>query len=222
MTQGARPLSQRALRGQAQKERTRATIIRSAIPIFVERGPYAPVIDDFAKAAGVSRGTFYNYFLSTRELLDACLEVLFDQLIAQIDPVVATETNPVIRLAVGGRLFYRGISSEPVFRTLLGAVSGVGALAEEFGRKDIAQAIKEELIDVGDVNLATALMHGTTVFMLRAAEPQGTPEEQADAVMEIILRGLGVTPGLMRRALRRTLPALAPLTLDVVSSAQNT
>lgn len=216
MTQSAKPLSQRALRGQAQKERTRATIIYSAIPIFVERGPHEPVIDDFAKAAGVSRGTFYNYFLSTRELLDACLEVLFDQLITQINPVVAAESNPVIRLAVGGRLFYRGISSEPVFRTLLGAVSSVGALAEEFGRKDIAEAIEQQLIEVQDPELARALMHGTTVFMLRAPVTAVTAPNQADAVMQVILKGLGVKPGLMRRALARPLPELAPLSLDFV------
>ena len=36
-----------------------------------EHGPDIPVVDDFVKAAGVSRGTFYNYFKSTSELFEA-------------------------------------------------------------------------------------------------------------------------------------------------------
>lgn len=206
-----KPASQRALRGQAQKERTRAAIVRCAIPIFADRGPDAPVIDDFAKAAGVSRGTFYNYFLSTRELLDACLDALFDRLIGQIGPIVKPEPNPVIRLAVGGRLFYRSIQADPVFRALLGSVSGVGTLAVTFGRQDIAQAIEQQLIAIDDVELAKAVIHGTTVFALRSSPAHTGPDACGDAVMRAILRGLGVKPRLIARALERPLPELAPL-----------
>uniref|UniRef100_UPI003ECC41D9 TetR/AcrR family transcriptional regulator n=1 Tax=Cupriavidus necator TaxID=106590 RepID=UPI003ECC41D9 len=74
--------------GQAQRAKTRAWIIECAIPVFAERGPDSPVIDDFAKAAGISRGTFYTYFKTTGELLDAATSSISDSLIAIIAPAV--------------------------------------------------------------------------------------------------------------------------------------
>ena len=49
--------------------RTETRILEAALGVFADMGPDAPKIDDFAQAAGVSRGTFYNYFESVDALL---------------------------------------------------------------------------------------------------------------------------------------------------------
>jgi AcrR family transcriptional regulator len=58
--------------GAERRERTRQKLVMAAARVVAEPGENKANIDDFIKAAGVARGTFYNYY-STRELLLADL-----------------------------------------------------------------------------------------------------------------------------------------------------
>ena len=58
-------------------EITRDAILRSALELYAERGYGGVRVEDVAKAAGVSRTTFYNHF-SER---DAILATLFERLL---------------------------------------------------------------------------------------------------------------------------------------------
>jgi AcrR family transcriptional regulator len=76
--------------GRERRERTQARIIEAALRVFAEKGPDAPIIDDFIKAAGVARGTFYNYYQSTEELLEATAKWLQDDLIVSIEAEIGS------------------------------------------------------------------------------------------------------------------------------------
>ncbi len=56
---------------QARSREKRAELLKSAETLFVERGYAATTADDIAIAAGVSVGTFYNYFRNKRQILMA-------------------------------------------------------------------------------------------------------------------------------------------------------
>lgn len=195
--------------GQAQREKTRAWIVESAIPVFAEHGPDAPVIDDFAKAAGVSRGTFYNYFQTTRELLDATIETLSNEVIAAIAPAVQGMPDPVMRLATAARMYYRTATHDPMFRAFLGSVSSVGTLAVEHARGDLQEAIDAGLVKVRDIELAQAVAVGVMVFALKTPAAQDGSDAHGAEVVRAILAGLGVTPARIERALRVVLPPIA-------------
>jgi len=62
-------------------EITRDAILASALELFAERGYGAVRVEDVAKAAGVSRTTFYNHFAER----DAVLASLFERLLGS-DP----------------------------------------------------------------------------------------------------------------------------------------
>ena len=205
-----RPIHHRTLSAQAQKARTRATIIQAAIPVFAARGPDLPVIDDFARAAGVSRGTFYNYFQTTRELLEAAMSVISDELIEAIIPAVAQEANPVVRFATAARMFYRKARLDPVFRGFMDSVSGVGNLAVERARGDLQQAIEQGLVKVRDLELAEAIAFGVMVFALRTSNAEAGGPERAREVVRAMLNALGVAPDLIQQAMDIPLPSLAP------------
>ncbi|HMO47359.1 MAG TPA: TetR/AcrR family transcriptional regulator [Rubrivivax sp.] len=205
-----RAVHPRTVSGQAQKARTRAAIIQAAIPIFARHGPDLPVIDDFVKAAGVSRGTFYNYFQTTRDLLEASMAHISDELIKTVIPAVADESDPVIRLATAARLFYRKATLDPVFRAFLGSVSGVGNLAAQHARADLEEAIEKGLVKVKDIELAEAIAFGVMVFALRSSKVEAGGQERALEVLRAMLNGLGVKPGLIDRAMRVALPPPAP------------
>jgi len=184
-------------------------IIRAAIPVFAEYGPDSPVIDQFASAAGISRGTFYNYFATTRELLQATMGLLADDLIGAIIPAVEGETNPVVRLATAARLYYRQARLDPLLGRFMDSTSSVSALASEHGRKDLEEAIIQNLVQVRDMELAAAIAYGVMVFALRAPNEQEDIDRRASEVVRAILRGLGAKPSLIERALGVPLPPVA-------------
>ena len=205
-TSTKRPPHHRTAIGQAQRAKTRAWIIQCAIPVFAERGPDAPVIDDFMKAAGVSRGTFYNYFQTTRELLDTTMATLSDEVIATIVPAVAHMSDPLLRLATAARLYYRRATRDPIFRAFLTSVSGVGTLAIERARGDLQEAIDAGLMKVRDIELAQAIAVGVMVFALKTPAAQKGDDAHGVEVVRAILSGLGVSPPRAERVLRQPLP----------------
>lgn len=75
---------------QARSREKRAEILRAAAALFAERGYAGTTSDDIAAAAGVSVGTFYNYFRNKRQALVTLvierLEEIFSNLqLAQMD-----------------------------------------------------------------------------------------------------------------------------------------
>ncbi len=188
--------------------KTRAWIIQCAMPVFAEHGPDAPVIDQFIRAAEISRGTFYNYFQTTRELLEATIATMSDEVIASIVPAVAHVSDPLLRLALAARLYYRKATHDPMFRAFLTSVSGVGMLAMEHIRDDLQEAIDADLMKVRDVELAQAIAVGVMVFALKTPAAQLGDDAHGADVVRAILGGLGVSAARMDRALRQPLPEL--------------
>jgi AcrR family transcriptional regulator len=211
MAKPKRPAHHRTAIGQMQRVKTRAWIIKCAIPVFGEHGPDIPVIDDFVRAAGVSRGTFYNYFQTTRELLDATMETLSDEVIATIVPAVAGMTDPVTRLATAARMYYRKATMDPLFGAFLESVSGVGTLAIERARGDLQEAIRSGATRVQDIELAQAIAIGVMVFALKSPAARTGGDARGLEVVRAILSGLGVAQARINEALRAPLPDLPPM-----------
>jgi AcrR family transcriptional regulator len=205
-----RTVHHRTAIGQVQREKTRAWIIKSAIPVFAEHGPDIPVIDDFVKAAGVSRGTFYNYFQTTRELLDAAMASLSDEVIASIVPAVAGMPDPLMRLATAARIYYRKATMDPLFGAFLESVSGVGTLAIERARGDLQEAMNAGQLGVKDIDLAQAIAVGVMVFALKTPTARAGGDARGVEVVRAILAGLGVAKPLIQRALSAPLPEGLP------------
>ncbi|MFI6166905.1 TetR/AcrR family transcriptional regulator [Nocardia sp. NPDC051052] len=55
----------------------RAELVLAAYELFVDRGYRAVVVADIVARAGVSHGTFYNYFTNKRDVLDAVIDHYF-------------------------------------------------------------------------------------------------------------------------------------------------
>lgn len=89
----------RSRNARMRRERMRARLIEAALFVSAARGPDGASIDEVAVAAGVSRGSFYNYFFTLPELLQASSHELGLELMALVLAEIAPVADPAERLA---------------------------------------------------------------------------------------------------------------------------
>lgn len=77
-------------RGAAARERTRRSLLDTALRLFSERGYIGVRVEDIATEAGVSRATFYKHFAEREEILAS----LFDRLLGSTAEVAAPASGP--------------------------------------------------------------------------------------------------------------------------------
>ncbi len=96
--------AQTRTRGHKKKERTRRQLIEAAVDVIADRGE-AFTISDITDRAGVSNGTFYNYFVDREAVIDAIVPVVLRgfavrsaSAVEAIDPAVRFATITALAL----------------------------------------------------------------------------------------------------------------------------
>jgi AcrR family transcriptional regulator len=84
------PQAPRLKSRERQREDTRQRIYDAAMEIFRRDGFETARVDDVAKAAGVSHGTFYFHFATKDEVLIQCLRASETRVAASLDTVPAS------------------------------------------------------------------------------------------------------------------------------------
>lgn len=194
--------------GQQRRERTRARILAAALPVFAERGTEAPVIDDFIRAAGIARGTFYTYFRTTAELLEAASRDLEDRLMVAIEAALAGRTDPVERLATGVRLWLRRARQDRVLCGFVIRSQLRGRLVEETLVKDLRAGHRQGSFRITTVAVGRDLVVGTIREAMARMLAGPVPRSYPDQVAAAILQGLGTGERDIRRLLALPVPVL--------------
>jgi AcrR family transcriptional regulator len=158
--------------------KTKAALIESAIHMFQKKGFQLTRVSDIVSAAGVSQGTFYNYFKSKEEIFrDICnefineLQTLFiertehlfdgnsiEEIVANVHRIV----RDVIRiyrenLSVAELLFREGIGNGGLFKEIYEDILTIFlALIEE----QIKKARSRGLVQMKDPDIASVLLFG--------------------------------------------------------------
>lgn len=82
-----------------EHEERKKEIIQAAAVLFSEKGYEACSINDILNAVGIAKGTFYYYFKSKEEVLDAAVEQISEQIWEQVEKVSGQkELSPVDRM----------------------------------------------------------------------------------------------------------------------------
>jgi len=92
-------LEARAAAAEQRRAQTRERLLTAAEAVIAEKGLASVSIEDFVRAAGVSRGTFYNYFPATADLVGALTQRVAVDLDALLDAVVRQRRDPATLLA---------------------------------------------------------------------------------------------------------------------------
>ena len=142
---------------QARSREKRDEILKAAAAMFVARGYAATTSDEIAAAAGVSVGTFYNYFRNKRQVLVTLvlerLEGIFTNLqLARMDFTSGNHFDSVRRA---------------VTAVLSGTETGLRRVWLELMTHDpelvpYQQAIRRHVLEQLERNLAQAVAHGDT------------------------------------------------------------
>lgn len=68
-------------------------VIEMAHKLFIEKGFQSTTIQDILEYSGISKGTFYNYFLSKNELIMAIFKTLFNKMEIERDEILVGEDS---------------------------------------------------------------------------------------------------------------------------------
>jgi TetR/AcrR family fatty acid metabolism transcriptional regulator len=188
----------------------RDQVIDVARRLFGERGTTDVSMDEIANEAGVARSTVYVYFSNRGELLRACLQGMYSQLLEAIATTWQEEDEPARRLERLIEEMLARVDDSPAFFRLALVTQGTEAKdAEAVGAQlaviglDIARLMRD-LVEEGiargdfrpiDPDLAISLIgqqiYGT--MAVRAGEPMPRPRDEAAAdTVRFILHGLAV------------------------------
>lgn len=187
-----------------KRERMRKRLIESALHVFSTKGVEASAIEDVIEAAGVSRGTFYNYYKTNEELLVAVLQATSNEVFGQVEIALADRTDPAERLACALRMVlyftqrYRHLARF-ISRVGLGAMMK-GSLAMVYMPRDLTAGMGAGRFSITNPLVGIDLVVGTTqaaIFTLSTHE--SLSPAYPDEVVHHILLGLGMSPAKAKR-----------------------
>lgn len=190
--------------GRERSARTESRILEAALRVFAERGPDAPVIDDFVQAAGIARGTFYNHFKTVEELLHATSEWTTRQTVEAIERALTGIEGPTLRFGVGLRLFFARAQRDPVWCRFVAKVWRLGGL--ELPMRDLDAGIRSGQFRAPDRDAARDVVVGAVRAALERIGGRRTPAAFGDHVTELCLHALRADPRRIVAVLAHELP----------------
>jgi AcrR family transcriptional regulator len=185
--------------GAQRREKTRLRLLKSALQVFHDKGPDTVVIDDFIAAAGVSRGTFYNHFKTTNELLLALATAMSDEVLQIVDPLVLQHDDPIERFAVGTRLYMQMALRYPLWGSFISRagtrIAARGQLIDIYLTRDLELAQKANRVHIDSIRVARDLVLGSIFYGIETMLTEDTHGHHPEHMLRCVLIGLGLPPG---------------------------
>ena len=204
----AEPINHRTRVGKQRRERTRQKILEAALQVYARMGTDAPLIDDFIAEAEISRGTFYNHFSSTSELLQATVEWLNSDIIESIEGEIRNQTDPLLRLAIGVRYWLDKAEHDLTWAAFVARPDFIKGLSFEPVKRDLHLGREAGLFRFPNERVAFDLLAGTLILAMRGYVDGGVPEGYTADIIRVLLQGLGVNSDQIEEVLALPLPTM--------------
>jgi TetR/AcrR family fatty acid metabolism transcriptional regulator len=203
-------------RTRMEPQARRALLVTAATGLFAERGVEHTAVSDIVSQAGVAQGTFYLYFESKSDVVNAVVEQMSERVVADTIAEARTADAPALQKLLSMR------------DEMLSAVSSDAALLEFFHRpgneaihdrisRDVVRRVVPAFEDViaqgceegvfrtshpdDAARFIAALTDVTDPFDV-FAEP-GRISHHIEAITEFMLRGLGCEDETIAREIAR-------------------
>lgn len=189
----------RAAAAESRRAQTRARLIEAAMTVIADKGPEASSIEDFVSAAGVSRGTFYNYFPTFEDLIHALNTEISEALDKALEPARAGIDDPAVLLATVTHRIFAAYTRDPV-RGWLALRIEVAAVPRQAVFEARFDAIYKAAVASGrfrdcEVAAARNLAFGAFRMGQRDVVLGQVAADHAVDLVALLLIAFGLTPG---------------------------
>ena len=197
-------------RVERRKQRTRAKLLAAARHLFAGRGVERTTIAEIAEHTDIAIGSFYNYFSTKEELLDALLEEALSEQLRLLRLRQAQVSDPAEKISIAHRHLVRVMRTDSDWAWLLVrlefprrvALSALGDAA----RIDLRAGIRAGRFRVTNPTLALNASGGALCAVIHA-QLVGEGSSNADSEhAEGVLRSFGLDPVEAAVIARRPLP----------------
>jgi AcrR family transcriptional regulator len=199
-------------RVESRKARTRANLLAAARHLFAGRGVERTTIAEIAGHADIAIGSFYNYFSTKDELLDALIEETLSEQLRLLQVRQADVSDPAEKISIAHRHLVRVARTDSDWARLLvrlefprrvaWSVLGDGA------RRALRAGIQAGRFRVANPTLALNASVGA-LFAVIHAQLVGEGSRNADSEhAEGVLRSFGLDPVEAAVIARRPLPGV--------------
>jgi len=199
-----------------RKARTRRALVEAARRLLAERHTTDVSIQEITDTADVGFGSFYNHFESKAELFEVAVAEVLEEYGAALDRACDGLEDSAEIYAVGVRMTARLAESHPEVARILLQV-GLTYVASDQGLaaralRDIRRGIDAGRFKVDNPTVGLASTAGCVLAFLQLSldRPGSFADGDADALAEMLLRMLGMSPSSARAVAHRQLPPLPP------------
>jgi AcrR family transcriptional regulator len=201
-----------AARNGGVRARTRALLLDAALRVFARKGAGAAALHEIAAEAGLANGTFYNYFRTREELVEAVSALLAERLFDAITASSTAVADPAERVAIGSRRFILQAMHDPTWgAALLRVWSSAPGLVERTAAPllgDLRAGRRAGRFQFASQAAALDLVQGTVLAAMRTVLEGRADAAHPAQVATLVLRGLGVAAAEAERIARRPLPPI--------------
>lgn len=190
------PQDHRTRTAAIRRARMRAHLIRCALEIYARQGIDGSIIDELIRTAGVSRGTFYNYFKTSQDLFEAVSAAISKDLMTIVNPIVLSHDDPAMRVCSGVRACLE-LGKQYPHMALFVSKGGPAALSEnhllaEYLPRDLAMGMEAGRFARIDMRLAFDLVVGPVIAGFYSMSTEAVKPGYIETLTLSVLCSLGM------------------------------
>lgn len=197
--------------GERRRAQTRARLLAAAYTLFALHGAEAPTIDDVILEAGVSRGTFYNYFETRDALFRAVADDIATSINTRLDIVRGAMKDPAERLSIGFRVFARYAAADPargwILLRTMPLLGGINPVMTQDVELEFAAAVESGRFLATSATMALDFGMGFLIRIIYRLLTDRPSLDYVDQAAESMLIAFGLEPAEARSIAFRPLPA---------------
>lgn len=200
-------------RATSKKARTRDQLLDAALALMGNGGLRDVSILALTQAAGLSNGTFYNYFNSREALLEAVAMRMAEDMATELRPLFDKTPDPAARVALASGRFMAKAQKDPDFGWALLRMIGnsyqMSSLISQYILTDLREGLALGRFRYVSDLAALDLLLGTLLAGIRSVLEKRVGTAHFAHIAEITLCGLGMRAAEARKLSRLALPDTA-------------
>lgn len=200
----------------SRREEMQNVLLFSALALASEKSIHEIDVDDIIHHAQVSRGSFYKYFPSVHDLVQALAIQLVQELNAEIEAITQEIPNPAIRLVITAKLTMRFLVKVPLLGRFIIQLPWPSQDPEanvfEHITSDLERCIKEGVFLKMPASIGSNLLIGSLIggVHIMLGKPTSSPGYE-NKVLYPVLMGLGLNAKAADDLLKAPMPSLPKL-----------